>query len=366
MRQRVAEAFHPGEFVREEMEARGWSQVDLAEILGRPPRLVSELLAGTRSVSTETANGLAEAFGTDAQLWMNLQTSYDLWKSESDTSGVSRRARLYSYAPLRDMISRGWIERSESIDVLERRVCDFFGVKSIEERPAIRWAAKTSIDETPSQTAWVFRALALARTVPVGAAFTEARLDKCIDALRALAGEPHEARHVQRVLADAGIRFVVVEPLPKTRIDGACLWLDSQSPVVALSFRYDRIDSFWHTLLHELGHVKHRHVDLDIDLGKNARDDENERQANDYASEKLIPRASLADFIARVRPLYSQAKIVGFARTIGVHPGIVVGQLQFRREIGYAHSRSLLCKIRQYVIGSTLTDGWGSIVPADL
>ena len=39
-----AEVFPPGEFIREELEARGWSLQDLAEILGRPPRSVSELL----------------------------------------------------------------------------------------------------------------------------------------------------------------------------------------------------------------------------------------------------------------------------------------------------------------------------------
>ena len=74
----VAEAFPPGEFIQEELEARGWTQADLAYIMGRPPRVVSEVVAGKRSVSPQTANELGEAFGTDPQFWLNLEASYRL------------------------------------------------------------------------------------------------------------------------------------------------------------------------------------------------------------------------------------------------------------------------------------------------
>jgi len=76
MERTPAEVFPPGEFIREEIEARGWSQVELAEILGWPPRLVSELIAGKRAITPETAKGLGEAFSTGAQFWMNLESSY--------------------------------------------------------------------------------------------------------------------------------------------------------------------------------------------------------------------------------------------------------------------------------------------------
>jgi HTH-type transcriptional regulator/antitoxin HigA len=72
----MAEVFPPGEFIREEIEARGWSQVELSEILGRPPRLVSELIAGKRAIRPETARALGEAFSTGAQFWTNLEISY--------------------------------------------------------------------------------------------------------------------------------------------------------------------------------------------------------------------------------------------------------------------------------------------------
>ncbi len=116
------EAFAPGEYIREELEARGWSQLDLAEILGRPPQAVNEIITGKRAIMPDTARALADALGTRAQLWMNLETAYQLAKLSGRDDSVSRKARLYGIAPLKDMQKRGWIEQSSNIAVLESQV----------------------------------------------------------------------------------------------------------------------------------------------------------------------------------------------------------------------------------------------------
>jgi addiction module HigA family antidote len=76
-----AEVFHAGEFLKEELEARNLTQAELAEIMGRPTQAVSELVLGKRGVTPETAKGLAAAFGTSAEYWMNLETAYQLSKA---------------------------------------------------------------------------------------------------------------------------------------------------------------------------------------------------------------------------------------------------------------------------------------------
>ena len=121
-----AEVFPPGEFIRDELEARGWTQTDLAEILGRPLKAVSEILTGKRAITPETATGLGEASGVDPQFWMNLESAYRLSKVESKAGNVSRRAKLYAQAPVQDMIRRHWINDAEDIDGLEREVLNFF------------------------------------------------------------------------------------------------------------------------------------------------------------------------------------------------------------------------------------------------
>jgi HTH-type transcriptional regulator/antitoxin HigA len=186
-------------------------------------------------------------------------------------------------------------------------------------------------------------------------------------ALRALMHARADVRLVPKALSDLGIRLVIVEPLASTRIDGVCVWLDRSRPVIALSLRFDRIDSFWFALAHELGHVARRDgmenpiVDLDL-LGEHAVAPETkppaERAADEFAEDLLIPRDEMRNFIARVRPMYSKERIKGFAARLKIHPGIVVGQLAFRNQIGYWHSREMLEKVRDIVTDAALTDGW--------
>lgn len=80
-----------------------------------------------------------------------------------------------------------------------------------------------------------------------------------------------------------------------------------------------------------------------------------------FATEHLIPGGELDFFIARYKPLFSKFKILNFAQRIRVHPGVVVGQLQFRREIPYSHDRDMLVRIREIITNVALTDGWGNV-----
>jgi HTH-type transcriptional regulator/antitoxin HigA len=79
-----AEAFPAGEFIRDELEARGWTPTDLAEILGRPLKAIGEILTGQTAIMPETATCLGGAFGVDPRFWMNLESAYRLSKVKSD------------------------------------------------------------------------------------------------------------------------------------------------------------------------------------------------------------------------------------------------------------------------------------------
>ena len=375
-----AEVFPPGDFIREELEARDWTQEDLSDILGRPLKLVSDVILGKRAITPETAKGLGDAFDVDPQFFLNLESMYQLWRVEKNREPgreVSRRAHLYEKVSIRELLRRRWIEPSRNVDVLEQRVFDFYGIKSINEQPTF-WpvAAKTSMPElTLVHWAWLARARHIARAL-TAARFSESALPGVIEQLRTLLHTPEEIRHVPKILSETGIRLVLIEHLPSTRIDGACFWLDldPKSPVIVLSLRYDRIDNFWHTLFHELGHLREKHglkkahhpFDIDI-FGETApsleQRPEAERIVNDFAADTLIPTTELNNWIARVGPLYSKEAIRGFAARLNIHPGIVVGQLQHRHIIDWRHNREMLARVRQFIVHAALTDGWGQVVP---
>lgn len=366
-----AEVFPPGEFIREELEARGWTQGDLAQIMDRPLRLINELVAGKKQITPETARGLAEAFGdNDPLYWMNLDSAYRLAQAAPVDDLVSRRSKLYSRFPVREITKRNWIESSDNLDVVEQRVCRFYGIKNIDEQPQFAHAAKAAqYDERTSlQWAWLHRAKELAECVHAST-YSEQKLRGALQKLHELLIAPEEIRQVPQILSEAGVRFVVIEFLPGAKIDGAAFWLDEESPVVALSIRFDRISNFWFVLRHEIEHILKRDglVKIDVELTEQMQRKDllppEEVHANEVAADFVVPNSELDGFIRRVRPLYSEQRILLFAKRIGVHPGLVVGRLQFRDEVPYTHFHKHLVKVREIVTQTTLTDGWGTVPP---
>ena len=132
--------------------------------------------------------------------------------------------------------------------------------------------------------------------------------------------------------------------------------------------RFDRVDAFWFTVMHEFSHIAHNDalsVDadvLDAQGGPPAAVNEMEARANREAAERLVPQDALISFIRRVGPYYSRDRIVQFAHSMKIHPGIIVGQLQHRGEIGYGALRALLSKVRDAVTETAVTDG--KLVPS--
>lgn len=364
-----AEVFPPGEFLREELEAREWSQQELADILDRPPRLISELIAGKRAVTPETAKGLAEAFGTSAEYWMNLESQYQLSKVKTENSSVARKAKLYSKFPVREMLRRGWIQASENLDVIEQRFCEFFNISSLEENPSLtHYAKKTdaALNVTALQLAWLFRVRLMADRQVISA-YKKEKLLAAVEKLQNLLLSVEEARHVPRILAEAGVRLVFVEAIPGSKIDGACFWLGEDKPVIGMTLRFDRIDNFWFVLRHEIEHVLRedgRSSDvpiIDVDLGSSESDlDECDKRANEAAQEFCVPGKQLNDFVSRVQPYFSEQKVLLFAQRIKVHPGIVVGQLQ-RKLDRHDFLRKHQVKVRSFVLPSADADGWGTL-----
>jgi HTH-type transcriptional regulator/antitoxin HigA len=361
-----AEVFPPGEFLREELDARGWSQQELADILDRPPRLISELIAGKRAVTPETARGLSEAFGTSAEYWLNLESQYQLSKIKTVNDHVARKAHLYGKFPVREILRRGWVRASENLEVLEQRFCEFFEIRSLDEEPSLSHAAKkthVAMGATPLQLAWLFRVKTMVRQQKVPA-YSPQKLLAAVEKLKALVVAPEETRHVPRILAEAGVRLVFVEPMAGSKLDGACFWLADDQPVIGMTLRFDRIDNFWFVLRHEIEHVlrgdgKETAI-LDTDTGEVIDDlPDYEVQANAAGAEFCVPQEQLDDFCLRVGPFFSEQRVVLFAQRIGVHPGLVVGQLQ-RKLDRHDFLRKHQVKVRSCVLPSADVDGWGS------
>lgn len=353
----------PGSYLREELERRGWTQNDLAEILGRPPRLVNEIIAAKRSITPETAHGLGIAFGTGPDLWMNLESQYQLSRTAPKEDAVARRAKIFGRFQIKEMQKRGWLRPVSSLDEIESEVKNYFGISSLDDEIQIAHAAKkTSYDKVSTQqAAWLIRAQQLAADLEVSKYSVE-NLPSLYKELRACVVNPTDAAKVPQILAKHGIRLVIVAPLPSSKIDAACMWFKGQ-PLIALTLRYDKHDIFWHALLHELDHIEHGEGKSEAIVDSNLLSDcshgaKTEKRANEHAASKLIPHQELEAFVSRVKPFFSESAIIDFASRMNVHPGIVVGQLQHHGIVPWSTFAGYKVRIRELLTPHARTDGF--------
>jgi HTH-type transcriptional regulator/antitoxin HigA len=356
----------PGEILQEELEARGWTQADFAQIIGRPVQTINEIVAGKKAITAETAIALGEALGTTPEYWLKLDALYRLdlvhQKQPQPEETIARRSRLFTVAPVKELLKRRWLQVSDprDLDQLERAVCDFLGVVSIGAEPKLAFAARRGVARTPGSTelrAWVCRVRHLAAQEKV-ARFRPAGLKERLAKLPHLSESEDGPARVRAQLAGLGIRFVTADHLPKTRVDGAAFWVDRDSPAVALSLRYDRIDWFWFTLMHELAHIalgqgRERTLIDDALVGRDAEPpdpaDRGEASADALASEWLVPAQKLSSFVSSTKPFFYRQRILDFAKSIGVHPGIVVGRLQHEGLVPWTHFRNILGRVKPFL-----------------
>lgn len=361
-----AEVFPPGEFLADELEARGWTQSEFADIIRRPQRTVNEIIGGRRQITPETARELAAALGSSAQFWLNLESAYQLWKTAPSPTVelISREAKLRERFPVREITKRAWIRSSANYEVVEQQVCDLYGIKSVDEEPQLLpHAARRNYREDFSayQEAWLFRVKQLASAMHVPK-YSEPKLREALASLELLMTEPEEIRHVPRILAECGVRFVIVEPIPNSKIDGVCFWIDGKHPVIGLTLKGDFIDRFWFNLRHEIEHVlrgdgKTKVVIDDFEQILKS-EDAAEKAANVEAANFCVPKRAMDDFILRHDPMYSNIAFIGFSRLMKRHPGIVAGQLQHR--IGRPELfKKYQARVREIITSVALTDGYG-------
>lgn len=377
MSEKYTECKTPGQLIEAALRNRAWTQRVLAIVIGVDETGLNKIIADKRAISAEMALHLEEALDVPADQFLRLQAEYELAKARivaRPDPKRSTRAHLYAGLPVSEMIKRGWLDATDvrNSEQVEAELARFFRVERVEDIEVLPHAAKkTAVNSpaTPAQIAWLNRVRQIASEMLVPK-YTELAGRRAIERMQALISAAEEVRKVPRILADAGIRFLLVESLPHAKIDGVCFWLNDHAPVIALSMRYDRIDNFWFVLRHEMEHVirgdgKLAAIIDDLDgeraSASGAISDE-ERIANQAALEFCVPQKSMDSFIARKAPFFAERDMLGMAATLKIHPGIIAGQLQHRTG-RYDRFRTHLVKVRSLLAPGSIVDGWGDVAP---
>ncbi|NQT83936.1 HigA family addiction module antidote protein, partial [bacterium] len=209
-----ARAVAPGRILNRELKARGWTQKDLAQIMGRPEQVISEIVRAKKRITSETALELADALGGSPQFWMNLEANYRLVMSiqQKKEKGIARRSRLYSMVPVRELLTRGWIKQTKSVDELEKEICSLLGISSPDQKPMLEASFRHSKGREPDRNSvicWVNRVKHLAREQE-SIRFSRAKLEKAIPGILNHARAVEDVKNVPGLLRNLGVHFVIV------------------------------------------------------------------------------------------------------------------------------------------------------------
>ena len=316
----------PVDAIALKMAEFGWSQKDLATALGSASR-ASEILNRKRALSIEHIRVLHRELKIPAEVLIGQSQPSDTFTDED-----------LKKLPLKEMIRRGWLG-SQSLDAQGAlaQVKDFLARVSLGATPVfMRRSVYGGIDESTrlSTYAWLSRVVLRARQeqrhstrfIPnsLSTEFMQqvAKLS-CTDQGPALA---------QEFLAMKGISLVVERELSGMKLDGAVVRDDDGSPIIGMTLRHDRLDSFWFTLMHELAHLQ-RHLGSQAiafvdDIDNVDSTDQREREADAIAAEVLIPRAVWGRSDAARRR--TGDAIESLASELRISPAIVAGRI--RRE----------------------------------
>ncbi len=331
----------PGETILEVLEERGIKQIELAERMGRPPKVINEIIKGKSAITADTSIQLEQVLGIPAKFWNNLESNYrDLLARRRAQEQYKDEVRIAQEYPYSEMVKWGWIKPAKVPLEQTQNLINFFGVTSlrhtIESKKAeavLYRISKTRKYSVPAVIAWLRRGVVEAQAIETKP-FDQKKLKESLEDLRSMTLEKPGQFFPTLVskLADVGIAFTVTPNLRNAPINGASRWLSPNKALVQLSIRYSWNDIFWFSFFHELAHVLfHSKKDINVDLANLANDDEDEKMANEFAAAALIPNEQYREFVERKQ--FDHTTISEFAKRLHVHSGIVVGRLQHDQKI---------------------------------
>jgi len=342
----------PGDSIKEELAYYGWDQKALAEILGKTEKHISSVLNNKTVITFDMARELSAVFRQSPEYWLNLDAQHRLRLQKDAKNGeTAAKALIYRYMPVRELRKRGYLPRAK--EALIEAVKDFWSMEKLdfgflEKRAEVNLKKSENYRQFNPYHALTWQQIAqnsLKNQFPERPC-NRATLLRLASSIPTFSTEPGGLKIFLNRLIQCGVIFAVLPHLSKTYTDGAAFWIENH-PVILYTCRQDRIDNFWFTMAHEIGHValhgrKRRSLYIDslehLDLS-NAK----EKEADDFATGILKSKEILTDFGTTRR--VSEIKIRYCAERLGLHPAIVLGCLQHHGRASYKALHKLKSKV---------------------
>jgi len=337
--------FGPGYFINRQMEARGWTQKDLADVLGLSVKEVNHLLQNKQSITFETAQLLENAFRISAQTWLNHELRYQesKQKCEKKARQVKIKSPIYEFMPINEMAKKRWLPKAKNAEELELQVRNFWGMDSLDfgfmqDNSSLRIACKKSESmqnfDLYALRCWKQKASLVAQTITV-APYDRAKLENLYDNIAQYTmDEESGVAEFLKGLNECGVKFIVLSHLQHTYLDGAT-FMDGDNPVIVYTGRYKRLDNFWFTMAHEIAHILlHLKGDICFIDDDSHSNDTVEKEANELAQKKL-KHDDILSYFSNHKGYLTSAKLSSASAFLEVDSSVIIGSLAHEGKVSY-------------------------------
>lgn len=344
-------AIHPGYTIAKALEREGMTQKNLCARTGLSEKHLSQIINGMASITVETALLLENALGGPASFWLNLEKNYQETKSRLERlSLVKKETSMVSKFFYNDLAKRGYVPQTSSIENKVENLWRFFGVNSLSyvaNTERVDFRKKSGIEvKKEGIAAWLRCGEIDSKKVSLPE-YSAKKLQQALSRIKILSvKEPEEfSKEIINILNGCGVSLVFTPHFPGIGVSGATRWIGN-NPLIQLSIYYSWADIFWFNLYHEIGHLvlhgkKDKFIEFDDRELVTAKNKEDE--ADKFATDELISEKSYTGFINN--PL-STFRIIEFAKSLGIHPGIVAGRLCHDGKVDWSKVSSLRLRLK--------------------
>ena len=346
MTSRVRVCSHPGVYIKDAIDELGLSQSEFALRTGLSIKNVSTLINGESNITFDVAIKLATFFGNSVEGWINLQTKYNLFLNEktklkeyqNDWSIAKEFDKEFVSNVLGFQIDSN--NKESTIDQL-RKAFNVVTLQSLKHSDMYAFCRTSVIKDMNEKTivmrnAWISLAEQTAREIKC-AEFEKEKIMMNIGYLRSLTLKRAGVINgeLKKFLSYCGIKLVILPFLKGSNTSGVTKWINNKNCVMVAVNDYGKVaDRIWFNIFHEIGHaIKNHKRHMTISYEKNNIQDEEEIEANNFASNALIDSVAYSQFIQKND--FSLKAIQEFSSNQKVADFIVIGRLQKEKLIGW-------------------------------
>ncbi|MGN0188023.1 MAG: HigA family addiction module antitoxin [Candidatus Cryptobacteroides sp.] len=363
-------ASHPGEVLSAILKQKGISQRELSEAIGKATPVISDIIKGKRNVNAEIALLLEASLGElSAQEWMAIQNLYDIEHLEEDLKIIQQKNQIATWNQLKGLVNINQLRKKanigESISDSIKDIFKYAGVanisgleKKIETYLSCFKKSETIHTDPKNLLTWVIIARHISNEhESLKNQFNITAINELVDSLNKILYRNTDLyKELNLTLNEFGIKFLIEEKLDKVPVDGYSFW-EGDNPTIVLTKRFDRIDNFGFTLMHELGHIclhlsKDRTNDyIETDKCSEENNSGKEAEANKFATEHLLENIPYNELFKSINQPYAAANyLMAMSKNYSVNVGIIIGQYHhYLKEHGmnnpYAVCRNLIQKV---------------------